>query len=99
MIKTLRGNEKSMLLELVDDYVKHVEDTQNQSLLARVYGVYTIKSKLLDKVDVMVMQNTAKLVRTVKNGLKMDFDLKGSLVSRKVKFNMEQLKFSKKIRK
>ena len=42
LIKTLRGNEKKLLLDMLDDYIRHIENTDNKSLLARIYGVFTI---------------------------------------------------------
>lgn len=60
VIKTLRGSEKKVLLKMMDDFVHHLEvTTKNESLLARIYGIFTIRSKLLGSVDIIVMQNTA----------------------------------------
>ena len=56
VIKTLRGSEKKVFLSMIDDFIQHLEvTTQNKSLLARIYGIFTIKSKLLGKVDIIVM--------------------------------------------
>ena len=55
LIKTLRGNEKDILLDILKDYVNHIQSTNNKSLLARIYGLYTIKSSLFEPLDVMVM--------------------------------------------
>lgn len=42
MIKTLRGSEKKVLLGMLDDLIKYFEYNNNESLLARIYGVFTI---------------------------------------------------------
>ena len=42
LIKTLQGGEKKLFLGMLDDYIKHIEETENKSLLARIYGVFTI---------------------------------------------------------
>lgn len=56
VIKTLRGSEKKVLLNMIDNFVHHLEvTTNNKSLLARVYGMFTIRSKLLGCVDIIVM--------------------------------------------
>ena len=55
LIKTLRGDEKIRMLNILDDYIKHIKDTKNQSLLARIYGVFTIKTNYFSPLDVIVM--------------------------------------------
>ena len=42
IIKTLRGREKFIALEMLTNNIQHFEDTNNKSLLARIYGIYTI---------------------------------------------------------
>jgi 1-phosphatidylinositol-4-phosphate 5-kinase len=61
LIKTLKNNEKAILLGFLEDYVKHIVDSDNCSLLARIYGLYTIKSSVFSPLDVIIMQNTADL--------------------------------------
>lgn len=63
LIKTLQGNEKKLLLRMLDSYIDHIKSTNNQSLLARIYGVFSVKSNYFDSVDIMVMQNTSLLDR------------------------------------
>jgi hypothetical protein len=46
IIKTMRGNEKPMLLKLLDGMIKHFTDTDNMSLLVRFYGMFTIKTNM-----------------------------------------------------
>ena len=53
--------------------------------MARIYGIFTIKSKFFEDLDIMLMQNTARL-RSKRNKM-LVFDLKGSLVNRQSKFN------------
>ena len=55
LIKTLRGDEKIRMVNILDDYIKHIKDTKNQSLLARIYGVFTIKTNYFSPLDVIVM--------------------------------------------
>ena len=43
IIKTMRGNEKQILSNMLDDLVVHFESSENKSLLARIYGMFTIK--------------------------------------------------------
>ena len=55
LIKTMKPSESRKFLCILDEYVHHIKDTGNKSLLARVYGVFTIKTKGLVPVDIMVM--------------------------------------------
>ena len=60
--------------------IQHFEDTKNMSILARIYGVYTIKTNLFNSVEVIVMQNTS-IINSPLNE-RMVFDLKGSTKNR-----------------
>ena len=51
----MRGSEKKVLLDMLDDLIKHFVKTNNESLLARIYGVFTIKTNVFKSVDVIVM--------------------------------------------
>lgn len=54
--------------------------------MARIYGIFTIKTKSFKSVHIMVMQNAAKLRK--KNNLIYRFDLKGSISARYVPFSL-----------
>lgn len=58
IIKTLRGNEKLTLINIVDDLIEHLRNTKNKTLLARIYGLYTIKTNMFVDLDVIIMANT-----------------------------------------
>jgi hypothetical protein len=85
LIKTLRGSEKQTMLDILDDYIDHIRATSNKSLLARIYGIFTVKTNYFDPLDIIVMQNT--VVLEDKKNQKITFDLKGSTVNRKINFN------------
>lgn len=88
IIKTLQGEERVKILSMIQDYVKYIKSTENRSLIARIYGVFTVKTDQFKSIDVMVMQNTAKL--DYKKGKSYIFDLKGSTIDRKVIFDPSQ---------
>ena len=51
--------------------------------MARIYGLFTIKTDFFDNLNIVIMQNTKQLKHpTNKN---MTFDIKGSTTNRKVK--------------
>jgi 1-phosphatidylinositol-4-phosphate 5-kinase len=58
LIKTLRHSEKKILLGMLDSYQKHLEQTQNKSLIARIYGVFTFRTKYFKPLDIIIMENT-----------------------------------------
>lgn len=91
LIKTLRGNEKRIMLDMLDDYIDHIFKTSNKSLLARIYGIFTIKTDYFDPLDIIVMQNTSQLRN--KSNDKLIFDMKGSTIGRKVGFGPSENKF------
>ena len=64
---------------MLPDLYKHIKE-HPQSLLARIYGVYTVKMRNYDPVNLILMGNTLKF------GNKFDitrvYDLKGSKIKR-----------------
>ena len=51
--------------------------------MAKIFGIFTVKTNATSKVHLMLMENTLQLKNP--DGLKYIFDLKGSLVDRKTK--------------
>ncbi len=74
--------ELNLFLEIFPDYCEHFA-TNEFSLLAKILGVFTVKSGKMDDVHIMLMENALRF-RDSKN-IKYIFDLKGSTVDRKVK--------------
>ena len=70
------------MLKILKDYVAHIEITKNLSLLARIYGVFTIKTSHFPDLDFIIMQNTAEFFK--KSNSKLTFDIKGSRTKRRV---------------
>ena len=66
-------------INMLDDYIEHLTENPD-SLICRIYGIFTIKTALFSPVDIMVMQHTANLFN--KKNKKYEFDLKGSLFQR-----------------
>jgi 1-phosphatidylinositol-4-phosphate 5-kinase len=42
VIKTLKGNEKQLLINILDDYIEHFKKNDNKSLMARIFGIFEI---------------------------------------------------------
>ena len=85
LIKTLAQRERGVLIGMLDKYIDHIKKTRNRSLIARIYGLFTIKTNYFESVDILIMQNTANLFH--KKRKLLSFDLKGSVIDRKVKYD------------
>ena len=74
--------ELDLFIKMLPDLSEHYKKNPD-SLLAKIFGVFTVKTKATSSVHLMLMEN----VLQIKNpeGLRYIFDLKGSLVDRKVK--------------
>lgn len=83
IIKTLNKEEVKLLDLILPDYLKHITDRENQSMLARIYGIFTIKTNYFVPLNVMIMQNTYQ--SSARSDCVLKFDLKGSTVARNVR--------------
>ena len=57
VIKTMRRDEKKILIDMLDDMIDHFS-IYEKSLLVRIYGIYTLKTKIFGSVDLILMENT-----------------------------------------
>ena len=64
---------------MLDDLILHYIATDNQSLIARIYGVCKVTSKSFAPFYIVIMQNTC----LYEHKKRLVFDLKGSTVGRK----------------
>ena len=83
MIKTTTDGEKNLLIKLLDPLTEHIRSLKNESLLARIYGLFTISSNVFASVSIILMQNTVQMTNT--KNQKIVFDLKGSQAKRYTK--------------
>jgi len=82
IIKTLLKDEKLTFLRIIDQYIEHIINSDNMSLLTRIYGLYTIKSEYFSNLDVILMENCARGIPRHEDPMYV-FDLKGSVINRK----------------
>ena len=59
MIKTMSKNELNIMLELIPEYSNHFIRNP-ESLLAKILGLFTIKSSQTGPVHIMLMENTLR---------------------------------------
>tara|TARA_B110000285_G_scaffold202767_1_gene238328 strand:- start:111 stop:452 length:342 start_codon:yes stop_codon:yes gene_type:complete len=82
LIKTMRGSEKQKMLEMVDEMIAYLKENNNQSLIARIYGIFTIKTNVFKSIDFLIMQNTAQSICS--ESINLVFDFKGNTRKRKL---------------
>jgi len=82
IIKTMTPGELKLFLKILPGLARHHKEVP-ESLLAKILGVFTVKTSKVNAVHIMLMENTLRLKDPDK--LNYIFDLKGSLVDRKVK--------------
>ena len=84
IIKTMTDDELQFFLKILPDYELHLKENPD-SIISRMYGVYTIRMEKIATVHLMLMSNTLKF----RNGdaIERIFDLKGSTISREVKID------------
>lgn len=63
LLKTILKEESKTLRDMIMDYIEHLKVTGNQSLLARIYGIFRVRSPYFAPLEIMVMQNTAQVLR------------------------------------
>lgn len=67
---------------MLDSYIDHIVQSENRSMLVRIYGLYTIQSEYFAPLDLIVMENICRGYNP-KSSKQFAFDLKGSVVNRR----------------
>jgi hypothetical protein len=80
LIKTMTKSDFSAFKKLFRSYYDHVNIFEN-SLLARIYGVYSVQMDGCDPVYLILLGNSKKCDD---RNVKKVYDLKGSMVNRDV---------------
>lgn len=79
IIKTMNSSEKKVFIDSLPTYMAHLKTNPN-SLIARIYGVFTVEMEDIQPVDIILMGNCAHCGPNIENV----FDLKGSMINRNV---------------
>lgn len=83
IIKTMNNEEYRTFQGIFRHYFRHILKHED-SLFARIYGIFTVYKEKLEPVHLILMGNTVNLSGKGER-LKYIFDLKGSLVNRESK--------------
>jgi len=57
IIKTMRESELTVFMKILPNYIDHLQRNPD-SLLAKIFGVFTVKKDGLGTVHVVLMENT-----------------------------------------
>lgn len=80
-MKTMHEKEINHMLRMLPLYVEHL-DTNTKSMIAKIFGIFTVRMDQFEPIHVMIMQNTIPVVENTV--LQYTFDLKGSQINREV---------------
>lgn len=72
------------MMDMIDDFVKHLTENPD-SLLGRIYGMFTLTTNTFAPVDFIIMENVYQPID--KNNKKMEFDFKGNTRNRRLKLD------------
>lgn len=81
IIKTISDGERKTLSEILREYYNYIKE-HKESLITKIYGIYTVVIKNASSVNIILMQN---LFGCSPIHIQRMFDLKGSSVQRKTK--------------
>jgi len=79
--------EIKVMLNILPNYIEHLRKTPG-SLIAKIFGIFTIEKEGFGEVHVMLMENTLQFYEPEK--LECIFDLKGSTFDRSVKGELKK---------
>ena len=89
MIKSLKSDEIDLIRNgFLKKYINHIDETNNKSLLCRLYGMFNIILAQGDEILIIVMRN---VIGDLKDNTVVKFDLKGSTYKRKADFDVTKL--------
>ena len=81
----MRGNEKNNMIRMIDKYVEYITNGERNSLIGRIYGMFTLTTDTFAQVDFIIMQNVYQPID--KDNKKMEFDFKGNTRNRRLKLD------------
>lgn len=81
IIKTMTKSELDLMKKMMPAYSQHLKKNED-SLLSKILGIFTVETESFSSVHIMLMENTVRLKDP--SQLRYIFDLKGSTVDRVV---------------
>lgn len=85
IIKTMNTGELETFKAMFEDYFLYLTETNKNSMLARIYGIFTVYLEDLVPIHLILMKNTLQWVSGSRDHVDCLFDLKGSMHGRLTK--------------
>lgn len=82
IIKTMTEGELETFKDMFEDYHTYLIEENQNSMLARIYGIFTVYLEDIVPIHLILMKNTLQWVSGTKDTVESIFDLKGSLHKR-----------------
>lgn len=82
IIKTMTEGELETFKGMFEDYHNYLTEENRNSMLARIYGIFTVYLEDIVPIHLILMKNTLQWVSGTKDTVESIFDLKGSLHNR-----------------
>ena len=80
-MKTMSEKEIKHMIRALPNYSEHL-DSNNMSLIAKIYGIFTINIDQFEPIHVMIMENSLPHIENTE--MHSCFDMKGSSINREV---------------
>jgi hypothetical protein len=81
IMKTMSKKEINHMIRVLPNYSEHL-DLNEKSLIAKIYGIFTVRMDQFEPIHVMIMENTMPHIENTK--MHFCFDMKGSSINREV---------------
>lgn len=82
IMKTMSTLEVKQMIRVLPAYLEHLEENDENTYIAKMYGMFTISMDKFTPISVMIMENTLPNIRH--SELHYTFDMKGSQINREV---------------
>jgi len=82
IIKTMTEGELETFMSMFEDYYHYLIEGNRNSMLARIYGIFTVYLEDIVPIHLILMKNTLQWMGGSKDNVESIFDLKGSLQGR-----------------
>jgi hypothetical protein len=86
----MNSGELKTFKKMFKSYYEYLMNKNENSMLARIYGIFTVKLEDIEPIHLILMGNTLNFVNGNDDFLDSKFDLKGSLHGRLTKEDLDK---------
>ena len=81
----MTASELETFKGMFEDYFTYLTEVNKNSMLARIYGIFTVYLEDIVPIHLILMGNTIQCISNTSKNIEMVYDLKGSLHDRLTK--------------